>query len=149
MTTFSPVTEARIRSIQSAASDRAAKRAELASKHKDEETRETISPNDVLAREKHIAACLYWQNFYEAERQEEHRRQRNADIATMAALKAEWEIPETTPHRRGRIVKMYADLYAKYVPGVTAERVLSSWQDEKRKAALAKIFGGTNGTGKV
>jgi hypothetical protein len=61
----------------------------------------------------------------------------------MAGLKCEWDKPETTPARRGYIVRSYGELYRKYEPKTTDEMLLAYWRSEKRKAALARIYGAT------
>jgi hypothetical protein len=150
----SPLVESTIRQRIAARKDRDAKRAEDAAAEldrrqaKDEaEQRSSVSPRDIERQAAFEHACRFWQEFHEQERLREYHRQRNADIKSMANLKAEWDQPETTPNRRGHIVRQYGELYRKYEPKTTDEMLLNYWQSEKRKAALAafnaKIYGTT------
>jgi hypothetical protein len=145
MTAFDPTTESRMREIQAQAEARRQKReqasAELAERTKNEEQRVSISPRDVERQAAHKAACDFWEQFYKQEQERDYHKKRKADIATMADLKLEWETSDTTPARRGHIVRQYGELYRRYEPKTTDEMILAYWQGEKRKAMLQKTYG--------
>jgi hypothetical protein len=77
----------------------------------------------------------------------EYHAKRKEAIAEMARLKAEWDKTDTTPTRRGQILKMYGELYRKYEdvttrkPTTTSDAtILKYWETERRKAFLARIY---------
>lgn len=110
---FSALTEGRIRTIQSAAAARTAKREEAAAKHeaREVETRQTISPNDLLARERHKAVCDYYIGLYEQKRERE-RQERIAEAnPKLIAWKTEYMQDKTTPSRRAALVSQFVELY--------------------------------------
>jgi hypothetical protein len=154
MTAFSPVTESRIRDIQTAAAERRRKReeaaAELAERKANEEQRTCVSPRDVELAAAHKAACEFWEQFHEREALQTYHKERRLAIKEMARLKNEWDQIDTTPTRRGHIVHQYGELYRRFEddktrrPTTTSdEAILKYWESEKRKAALARIYGVT------
>jgi hypothetical protein len=145
-----PIVESRIRDIQKSAAARRKKReeaaAELAERQaRDEaEHRSSVSPRDIERQAAHKAACEYWSNIYQQEQEREYQQKRNAAIEEMKILKNEWDKSETTPARRAVILRTYGLLYRKYEPKpntTTDEVILKFWENERRKAALRKIFG--------
>ena len=146
-----PLVSARVRQIESAAAARRAKRAEeaakLAERKANEESRVSISPRDLELQAQAKANWDYSMQLYEQDQLRKYHTERRKAIAEMARLKDEWDQPETTPMRRGQIVRMYGELYRKFEddktrkPTTTSdETILAYWQNEKRKAALAKIY---------
>jgi hypothetical protein len=145
-----PLVAHRIKEIQDQAAIRRQKReaatAELAERQarNEEEQRACISPRDLERQAAHKAACEYWSNIYQQEQEREYHQKRNAAIEEMKILKNEWDKSETTPARRAVILRTYGLLYRKYEPKpntTTDEVILKFWENERRKAALRKIFG--------
>lgn len=145
-----PIVESRIREIQAGKLERDAKRAAYAARLAERqaadraEHQESISPRDVERAAARQAVWDFWNNIYEREQQREHHKLRKEAIAEMAKLKAEWEKPETTPTRRGQILRQYGELYRLWEPKpntTSDETILNYWLGEKRKAALARIYG--------
>ena len=102
-----------------------------------------VSPREIQVREMAKANWDYWCALDDQRQAREKTERRNKDIKTMADLKSEWDKPETTPTRRGVILRSYTALYKKYVPDITEAKMLAYWQDERRKQALARIYGAT------
>jgi len=146
-----PLVESRIRDIQAGRAQRDAKRAEeaakLAERQANEEQRTCISPRDQELAAARQAAWDYWNRIYEQDQLREYHAKRKEAIAEMARLKAEWDKTDTTPTRRGQILKMYGELYRKYEdvttrkPTTTSDAtILKYWETERRKAFLARIY---------
>jgi hypothetical protein len=145
-----PLIEARIRSIQSAAADRAVKRQEAASKFsKREEQRTSVSPNDLLLAERRAEVRAYWDGVNAAK--EERDRQERIKEANPKLIKwKEAYMKEPDSKRRVRLVTDFVTLYHKSYGKLVDVAVLAKeWDDERRRTFLARIYGGNDGTGKV
>jgi hypothetical protein len=140
---FSPVVEARLR-------QRDAHRAEAKKQTEQEsgETRTRVSPADLVARQRHIEACQYWQKVYADEATRKKAVQKNKDIKAMADIREAWAKPEHSATHRGQLVHQYGELYRRYVPATTDKMLLKAWQAEELNAMKKKVFEAINGTGK-
>jgi hypothetical protein len=145
-----PIVDSMIRQRIAARKKRDDARAEAAKQLADRqaadeaEYRVSISPREAEQQAARKAACEYWSKIYEQQQQREYHKKRNAAIEEMKILKNEWDKSETTPARRAVILRTYGLLYRKYEPKpntTTDEVILKFWENERRKAALRKIFG--------
>ncbi len=137
---FSPAVEAGVRRTQERVT-KLAERAERQAAKRDEETRSSLSPNDILAQEKWTAARKYWLDLYEAG--EERKRQEKIREAnpTLIKLKADF-MTEANSAKRVRLATNFAELYRKsYGKQVPVEAIVKEWDDERRKTFLARIYG--------
>jgi hypothetical protein len=142
------INDIRIREIQIAANKRVAQRQEAATKlaerqANEEESRAAVSPRDLERQEAYKKTCEFWDAFHERERLKEYHRDREEAIAEMARLRGEWD-KSTSERRKQQLLETYTTLYRKFEPKpntTTAEQILAYWLSEKRKAALARIYG--------
>lgn len=137
----SPLVEARIRDIQSAAKDRRDKREEAAAKREERETRSSVSPNDLIAKERAAAQWKYWCDLDDQRQARERQEKIKAANPTLIALKAEFMEDKTTPNRRASCVRQFAELYRRaYGKDVPVEVTMNEWQGERRALWLARVY---------
>jgi uncharacterized protein YdiU (UPF0061 family) len=142
----SPLVESRIRDIQSRAAERRQKReeaaADLAERRANEEQRTCVRRDQELAAA-HKAACEFWDNFYKQEQERERQRKIKKANPTLIKLKADYMI-ESNSNRRVQLVKEFVDLYkSSYGKAVDVNALAKEWDDLRRKAFLARIYGTT------
>lgn len=139
MTAFSPVAESKIRDTQS----RIAKREEAAKQaERQAETRQTISPNDLIARERHKAVCDHYIASYERECEQKRQAKIKEANPRLIALKAEYMTSESA-NRRAACAQEFADLYRRsYGKDVPVEVIDNEWRGERRKLFLTRVYAG-------
>jgi hypothetical protein len=150
VTAFSPVVESRVRDTRNRAAKREEAAKQAAKQAEQRETRESISPNDLILAEKRRQAWDYWTQVRLANEERDRQEKIREANPVLISLKAEYMLETTTPSRRATLVRQFVELYRKsYGKQVPVETLTQEWDQELKKMRLKKIFGGNNGTGKV
>jgi hypothetical protein len=139
MRTIQTSAEHRRKLREKQAAELAARKARDDAEQATRESWQTVSPNDLLARQEAQKWADYYYAIYLQKEAREKAELRNADIKTMADLKQSWDM-ERDESEKLRLLRAYVALYTKYSP-TTEQSMHDYWVAEQRKKKIAALFG--------